>query len=74
MKLILILIITLTSVNAIRQDSPHVLHGLFYDSDETRVYYGILDVNSSQINIFNSLNIHDVGNPKYQICCCTINI
>ncbi|CAF3061214.1 unnamed protein product [Rotaria sp. Silwood2] len=66
MKIIVILIITLiiTSVNAAQQNPSNVLYGLFSDSDETHVYYGLLDLNTSQFDIFSSLNINDVGNPK----------
>ncbi|CAF1232060.1 unnamed protein product [Rotaria sordida] len=46
------------------QDSPRILHGLFSDSDQTHVCYGSLNIDTSQFNITNSLNINDVGNPK----------
>ncbi|CAF4652682.1 unnamed protein product, partial [Rotaria sp. Silwood2] len=65
MKIIVILIITLiiTSVNAAQQNPSNVLYGLFSNSNETHVYYGLLDLNTSQFDIFSSLNINDVGNP-----------
>ncbi|CAF1099013.1 unnamed protein product [Rotaria sordida] len=46
------------------QDPPRILHGLFSDSDQTHVCYGSLNIDTSQFNITNSLNINDVGNPK----------
>ncbi|CAF5164694.1 unnamed protein product, partial [Rotaria sp. Silwood1] len=46
------------------QDPPRILHGLFSDSDQTHVCYGSLNIDTSQFNIANSLNINDVGNPK----------
>ncbi|CAF1252858.1 unnamed protein product [Rotaria sordida] len=54
----------ITSVYATRQDPSNVLYGLFSDSDETHVHYGLLDLDTSQFNIFSSLSINDVGNPK----------
>ncbi|UJR07108.1 hypothetical protein I4U23_011396 [Adineta vaga] len=45
-------------------DSPRTLHGVFSDSNTTQVYYGSFNYDTEQFNIFNSLNIKDVGNPK----------
>ena len=66
MKIFVILIITSVTISkcVVREDLSHVLHGLFSDSDETHVYYGSLDLDASQFNIFSSLSINDVGNPK----------
>jgi hypothetical protein len=47
-----------------RKDPSHLLHGLFSDSDENHVHYGSFDLDISQLNIFSSLSINDVGNPK----------
>ncbi len=46
------------------KDPSHLLHGLFSDSDKNHVHYGSFDLDISQLNIFSSLSINDVGNPK----------
>ncbi|UJR20029.1 hypothetical protein I4U23_023163 [Adineta vaga] len=52
------------SICIARQDPSRIIHGIFYNSDQTHVYYGSVDLNTAQFNILNSLNINDVGNPK----------
>ncbi|CAF1222702.1 unnamed protein product [Adineta steineri] len=47
-----------------KQDSISPLHGLFYDLNQTNIYYGSINVTDGQFNIVNTLNINDVGNPK----------
>jgi hypothetical protein len=66
MKIYLIFLVTfvVTSICLAQQDPSHVLHGLFSDSDGTHVYYGSINLNTSQFNISSSLDINDVGNPK----------
>ncbi|CAF1379270.1 unnamed protein product [Adineta ricciae] len=47
-----------------KSDSSRILHSVFSDSNTTQVYYGSINYDTEQYNIFNSLNINDVGNPK----------
>ncbi|CAF4085933.1 unnamed protein product, partial [Rotaria sp. Silwood1] len=66
MKIYLLFFITFVVISncLAEQDPPRILHGLFSDSDQTHVCYGSLNIDTSQFNIANSLNINDVGNPK----------
>ncbi len=70
MKIYLITLL-LISICVAQQDPPsRVLHGLFSGSNQTLVYYGSFNLDNSQFNIFNSLDINDVGNPnngKYSV-------
>lgn len=63
MKIYRLLVVVISSCLA-KQNSPHILHGLFSDSDPTHLYYGSLNVDTSQFNISNPLSINDVGNPQ----------
>ncbi|CAF1405289.1 unnamed protein product [Adineta steineri] len=47
-----------------KQDPPRILHGIFSDSNTTQVYYGSLNFDTENFDIFNSLNINDIGNPQ----------
>jgi hypothetical protein len=50
-----------------RQDAQHVVHGfLYHNNDDSHVYYGSLDLNTSQFIVNVPLHIDDVGNPKYR--------
>ncbi|CAF0940428.1 unnamed protein product [Didymodactylos carnosus] len=62
--LITIIILVATSISEARQEPTHLVHGLFDNSDQTHVFYGSLDLDIPQFNIFNSLSINDVGDPS----------
>ncbi|CAF4023777.1 unnamed protein product, partial [Adineta steineri] len=47
-----------------KQDPPRILHSIFSDSNTTQVYYGSLNFDTENFDIFNSLNINDIGNPQ----------
>ena len=45
-------------------DPSRILHGVFSDSNTTQIYYGSVNFDTETFNIFSSLNVRDVGDPR----------
>ncbi|CAF1447379.1 unnamed protein product [Adineta ricciae] len=67
MMKVLVVLFVLSSIKTIclaKQDPPHILHGLFADSDQSHVCYGTFNFDTSQFNITNKIDINIVGDPR----------